>query len=67
MDTTLQVKQYITKVRLPNEQCFQVYTTGDPRYLLFAQLDPDDCATGLQIPVFRKNLRRGWHKFSVAS
>ena len=66
MELCLQVKQYITKIRLPNGQQFQVYTTGDPRYLLLAQLDPDNCATGLQVPVLKKDLKRGWKRFSVA-
>ncbi len=66
MERSLQIKQYITMIRLPGGQQFQVYVTGDARYLLFAQLDSNNCATGLQIPVLKKNLVRGWKRFSVS-
>jgi hypothetical protein len=65
MDIRFQVKQYVTKIRLPNGYAFQVFITGDTHWLLFAQLNTDGIATGLSIPVKKSDLVRDWRKFSV--
>lgn len=68
----LQVKQYVAVVK--GRFCrFMVFETGDARYYLFAQLDPDGCQTGLQVPVrkselrpeIRSALRHGWGNGSL--
>jgi hypothetical protein len=53
--TCMQVKQYVAEVKGP--WCwFQVFETGDPKYYLFQQLDPNRCATELQFPVRKSEL-----------
>jgi len=63
----LMVKQYVAVVQ--GHFCrFMVFTTGDDKFYLFAQIDPDGCQTGLQFPVrksdlqpeIRRALANGW-------
>lgn len=67
----MMVKQYVGKVRSKtawgSTQHFMVFTTGNPRYFLFCQLDRT-CTyqTGLQFPVKKSDLRRDWRKNLVA-
>lgn len=62
----MQIKQYVTKIRTSTGFCARVFETGDPRYYLLAAVDGNDCDTGFQTPVLKKNLVRDWKKFSVA-
>lgn len=67
MDNRYGVKQYVAVVQGAHSR-FMVFETGDSRFYLFSQLDPDGCATGLQVPVSKKDLqpeirsalRNGW-------
>lgn len=65
MDRAYQVKQFVGKVQTPKGSTFFVFTTGDPKYLLFSQLDPSGNQTGLMFPVAKSDLRRDWRKYMV--
>jgi hypothetical protein len=50
------VKQYVAVVQ--GRWCkFMVFETGSPKHYLFSQLDPSGCATTLQFPVLKTDLR----------
>ena len=51
-----QVKQYVACVKSRWAR-FMVFRTGDDKYYLFSQLDPNGCATGLQFPVKKSDLK----------
>lgn len=56
MDRRCQVKQYVAVVK--SRWCrFMVFKTGDNQWYLFSQLDPHGCATTLQFPVRKADLR----------
>ena len=58
MDRTMQVKQYVAQIET-STSCFRVFTTGDPKYYLFAQVNPKTgCDTGLQFPVEKARLKK---------
>lgn len=58
MDNKYQVKQYVGEIGT-NSELFRVFTTGDPKYYYFAQLNPETkCDTGLAFPVLKTRLRR---------
>jgi len=52
----LMVKQYVAVVQGTWSK-LMVFETGNPRYYLFSQLDPDGCQTGLQWPVLKADLK----------
>lgn len=57
MRPEMMTKQYVATVQ--GASCrFMVFTTGSDRYYLFSQVDDDGCATGLQVPVLKTDLRR---------
>lgn len=71
MKSEMQIKQYIGKVFSRTSwgtiQYFQVFTTGNPKFLLFCQLDKTGTfQTGLHIPTRKSDLRRDWRKNMVA-
>jgi hypothetical protein len=57
----LMVKQFVGKVR-GNYCDFLVFTTGDPKYLLFCPLDRYGCQGTLQFPIKKTDLCRDWKK-----
>ena len=57
-DRCLMVKQWIGEVSGRYGR-FRVFTTGDPRYVLFCALTPEGYEGGVQFPVKRADLKRG--------
>lgn len=57
-DPAMQTKQYVGEVQSRFAR-FRVFTTGDPKFLLFCPLDSNGCEGGLQFPVKRSDLKRG--------
>lgn len=59
----LGVKQYVTIIQNPRTGTkFMVFETGNPKYYLFQQLDPQGFATQLQIPVLKTELKPEYRK-----
>ena len=58
MEQAMMVKQWIGEVQGPYCK-FRVFTTGNPKFVLFCPLDRYGCEGGLQFPVKRTDLRRG--------
>lgn len=59
MQQCMMTKGFVCKVQLRFIKAM-VYTTGDPKYYLFAALDPSGLyETGLQWPVRKADLKRG--------
>ena len=56
MDARMQVKQYVGVVENGRGASFMVFETGDSKFYLFSQLDPDGCATTLMFPVRKTEL-----------
>ena len=55
-DVRYQVKQYVAVVKGAFAR-FRVFETGDSKFYLFSMIDDNDCDTGLQWPVRKKDLR----------
>lgn len=55
-DPRYQVKQYVARVE-GERAAFRVFETGDARVWLFSQVDENDCDTGLQMPVLKRDVR----------
>lgn len=65
MDRRYMTKQYAGKIRTDRGTFMQVFTTGDPRYLLFKPMDPTGQFGGtIDIPVLKSDLKTvkqgGW-------
>ena len=60
------VKQYVGKVKNNLGYYFMVFTTGNPKYLLFCPMDKTGQFMGtIQFPVLKKDLNRNWKKYMV--
>lgn len=61
----MMVQKYVGIVLPPGASApFQVFTTGSPKHYLFCRMDPTGTwQTGVQFPVLKSNLRRGWKRF----
>lgn len=63
----MMVKQFIGKVWTPKGGYMLVFTTGSPKFLLFAKMDATGTyETGLHIPIKKTDLKRDWRKNVVA-
>lgn len=52
------VKQWVCELpRKASGSRFRVFTTGDPKYYLFALLDPNGMDWGIHLPVRKTNLK----------
>lgn len=52
----MMVKQHVGVVR-GQWSDFRVFETGDPKFYLFCQMDPNGCDTGLHIPTRKTELQ----------
>jgi hypothetical protein len=63
MDRRMMVKQYVAEVWSRSDlapqfgQKWRVFCTGDDKFYLFQAIDRNGCATGLDVPVRKADLR----------